>query len=128
MKKSLWETSGFAEIDDAGGLDFRGLIVRPDGSESHATTRSGAAADAAALGADAVGIGRLECWGLAAAGAEGVHRMLEILENEIQIALALLGATSFLELDASHLAEAQPMADPHVTSAFPHLELPKVRY
>ena len=81
-----------------------------------------------ALGADAVGIGRLECWGLAAAGAEGVHRMLEILENEIQIALALLGVTSFSELGASHLTPAQPTADPHVTSAFPHLELPKVWY
>ena len=45
--------AGLAEIDDAGGLDFRGLIVRPDGSESHATARHGAASDAAALGADA---------------------------------------------------------------------------
>jgi hydroxymethylbilane synthase len=34
-------------------LHFRGLIVRPDGSEAHETTRTGARADAAALGADA---------------------------------------------------------------------------
>ena len=45
--------AGFAEIDGAGTIHFRGLIARPDGSESHATTRSGPAADAAALGADA---------------------------------------------------------------------------
>ena len=34
-------------------LHFRGLIVRPDGSEAHEAMRSGARADAAALGADA---------------------------------------------------------------------------
>ena len=45
--------AGLAEIDGAGTLDFRGLIARPDGSESHAAARSGPASDAAALGADA---------------------------------------------------------------------------
>jgi hydroxymethylbilane synthase len=34
-------------------LRFRGLIIRPDGSETHETTREGSRADAAALGADA---------------------------------------------------------------------------
>jgi hydroxymethylbilane synthase len=34
-------------------LHFRGLIVRPDGSEAHETTRAGARGDAVALGADA---------------------------------------------------------------------------
>ena len=45
--------AGFAEIDGAGGLRFRGLIIRPDGSEFHRAERRGPAADAAALGADA---------------------------------------------------------------------------
>jgi hydroxymethylbilane synthase len=36
-----------------GALTLRGLIVKPDGSAAHETTRSGAAADAAALGFDA---------------------------------------------------------------------------
>jgi hydroxymethylbilane synthase len=36
-----------------GTVAFRGLILRPDGSEVHETTRNGAAAEAAALGADA---------------------------------------------------------------------------
>jgi hydroxymethylbilane synthase len=44
--------AGFAEIsgDD---IRFRGLVMRPDGSESHATERRGAVKDAAALGEDA---------------------------------------------------------------------------
>ncbi|HEU4805619.1 MAG TPA: hydroxymethylbilane synthase [Nitrobacter sp.] len=34
-------------------VDFRGLIISPDGTQSYETTREGARADAAALGADA---------------------------------------------------------------------------
>jgi len=37
----------------AGALSFRGMILRPDGSEAHETSRAGAAADAAKLGAEA---------------------------------------------------------------------------
>ncbi len=37
----------------AGAVAFRGLILRPDGSEAHETARTGALADAARLGADA---------------------------------------------------------------------------
>jgi hydroxymethylbilane synthase len=36
-----------------GRLSFRGMILKPDGSESFETTRNGAAADAARLGGDA---------------------------------------------------------------------------
>lgn len=44
--------AGYAEI--AGGdLHFRGLVMRPDGSESHETSRVAAVADAAKMGADA---------------------------------------------------------------------------
>jgi hydroxymethylbilane synthase len=43
---------GHAEVD-GGRLRFRGLIARPDGSESFIAVREGAAADAAELGADA---------------------------------------------------------------------------
>jgi len=38
---------------------------------------------AIASGADLVGIGRLQCWALAAAGEAGVLRMLELLEDEV---------------------------------------------
>src|SRR6201989_2732967 len=46
---------------------------------------------AIAMGADIVGIGRLQCWALAAAGETGVHRMLELLEDEGIRSLCLLG-------------------------------------
>ena len=54
---------------------------------------------AIALGADIVGIGRLQCWALAAAGETGVLRMLELLEDEVIRTLGLLGVTSFAELE-----------------------------
>jgi len=74
------------------------------------------------LGAHAVGMGRLECIGLAAAGQAGLVRALEILEDEIKIAFALLGVTSWKELDRSYLHVASPVTRAHVLSAFPLLE------
>ena len=44
--------AGLAEID-GDRLSFRGEILRPDGSERHATTREGALSDAAAMGREA---------------------------------------------------------------------------
>jgi glycolate oxidase len=78
---------------------------------------------AIALGANAVSIGRLYLYGLAAAGQAGVHRVLELLETEIQIGLGLLGVTSFAELDKSYVLNAGPVSAPHVFSAFPLLEI-----
>jgi glycolate oxidase len=84
---------------------------------------------AIALGAHAVGIGRLECCGLAAAGAPGLVRALELLEEEIRICLALLGVTHLGALDRSYLHHAAPIVNPvHVTSAFPLLDLDIERY
>ena len=77
---------------------------------------------AVALGAHAVGIGRLACMGLAAGGAAGLVRALELLEDEIRICLGLLGAASFAALDASYLRAARPVGPAHVTSAFPLLD------
>ena len=75
-----------------------------------------------ALGADAVGVGRLEGFAMAAGGAPAVVRMLEILEHEMQVALALLGRSSIAELSPDALAEARPVGPAHVRSAFPLLE------
>src|SRR6266849_672333 len=47
------------------------------------------------LGAQCVGLGRLQCLGLAAAGQAGLERALEILEEEVRICLGLLGVTSY---------------------------------
>jgi hydroxymethylbilane synthase len=44
--------AGHARIE-AGDMSFRGLILRPDGSEAHATARRGPTQDGVALGADA---------------------------------------------------------------------------
>ncbi|WP_158744063.1 alpha-hydroxy acid oxidase [Acidisphaera sp. L21] len=79
-------------------------------------------------GADYVGIGRLYCYGLAAAGAAGVVRVLELLQEEIVECLGLLGVTSMAELDASFLRPAEPVVVPHALSAFPLLDLPPQRY
>ncbi len=75
-----------------------------------------------ALGADMIGMGRLPCLGLAAAGKAGCVRALELLADEIRIAMALLGVTGLAALDRSCLHVASPVGRPHVTSAFPLLE------
>jgi glycolate oxidase len=83
---------------------------------------------AIAAGADLVGIGRLQCWALAAAGEAGVVRMLELLEDEVRRCLGLLGVNSFAELDKSYLHASTPTNLPHVFSAFPLLEIEPYRY
>ena len=80
------------------------------------------------LGADAVAVGRLYVYGLAAAGGPGIVRLLEILQHEITICLALLGVTSFAALDKSYICPARPVVPPHVHSAFPLLDLPRETY
>lgn len=83
---------------------------------------------AIACGADLVGIGRLQCWALAAAGEAGVERMLELLEDEVIRCLGLLGATSFAEVDKSSVHPATATSLPGVFSAFPLLEIEPYRY
>ena len=83
---------------------------------------------AIASGADLVGIGRLQCWALAAAGEAGVERMLELLEDEVLRCLGLLGATSFKEIDKSCLHPATATNPPSVFSAFPLLDIEPYRY
>lgn len=83
---------------------------------------------AIAMGADLVGVGRLQCWALAAAGEAGVVRMLELLEDEVMRCLGLLGVTSFSELDKSYLHPATPTNLAHVFSAFPLLDIEPYRY
>ncbi|MBI3637274.1 MAG: alpha-hydroxy-acid oxidizing protein [Candidatus Rokubacteria bacterium] len=77
---------------------------------------------AIALGADIVGMGRLPCFGLAAAGQAGCVRVLELIEDEIRIAMGLLGVNRLSELDGSYVHAASPVTRPHVTSAFPLIE------
>ena len=83
---------------------------------------------AIAMGADLVGIGRLQCWALAANGEAGIVRMLELLEDEVMRSLGLLGVRNFAELDGSYLHAAAATNLPHVFSAFPLLEIDPYRY
>jgi len=74
---------------------------------------------AIALGAKTVGLGRLTGLALAAGGAAGLVRALEILEEEVRICLGLLGVTSYAELTPRHLAAATAVRQPDTFSAFP---------
>ena len=86
---------------------------------------------AIALGADAVGCGRLFALALAAGGPQRVERALEILENEIRTSTQLLGVTRLSDLNSSFVVPAPPARpagasrsqESHLQSAFPHLEI-----
>jgi isopentenyl diphosphate isomerase/L-lactate dehydrogenase-like FMN-dependent dehydrogenase len=58
---------------------------------------------ALALGADLVLLGRLTAFGLAADGENGVHRVLELLHEELTVNMALAGRASIAALDRSML-------------------------
>ena len=53
------------------------------------------------LGAKAVCLGRVPRWGLAAFGAEGVQRTLEILQQELALAMADMGRPTLASIDRS---------------------------
>jgi glycolate oxidase len=76
---------------------------------------------ALALGAGAVAIGKLQGWGMAAAGVEGLVRTLELLEAETRMAMALLGVTRIEQLNASYVEKSDPVMLPHEMSAWPNL-------
>jgi glycolate oxidase len=83
---------------------------------------------AIAAGADLVGIGRMQCFALAAGGEAGVVRLLELLEDEVQRCLGLLGVNTLAELDGTYLHATPPANAPHVLSAFPLLKIEDYRY
>ncbi|MGH7263439.1 MAG: alpha-hydroxy acid oxidase [Candidatus Rokuibacteriota bacterium] len=74
---------------------------------------------AVATGARAVGLGKLQCWALAAAGEEGLVRALEILEEELIVDMGLLGVTALDQLDPDYLCPVQPLGPAHPLSSFP---------
>lgn len=65
--------------------------------------RGGDIVKAICLGARAVLIGRAYAYGLAAAGQPGVARALEILRDDIERTLRLLGCPSVATLDSSYI-------------------------
>ena len=78
-------------------------------------------AKAVALGARAVALGKLQGWGLAADGQAGILRMLQILEEELTIAMGLLGVTSIDQLNPDYISKAQATTTPHEMSSWTNL-------
>jgi len=79
------------------------LAAAPASSSMAASAAAPDVVKALTLGADAVVCGRLYVYGLAAAGAPGMVRMFEILEDRDPICLSLLGVTGYHELDKSYI-------------------------
>jgi isopentenyl diphosphate isomerase/L-lactate dehydrogenase-like FMN-dependent dehydrogenase len=65
--------------------------------------RGGDIVKALCLGARAVLVGRAYAYGLAAAGHPGVERAIQILKNDFQRTMRLLGCQAVSELDASYI-------------------------
>ena len=78
-----------------------GMAVFIDGG----VRRGSDIAKARALGASAVLLGRAPLYGLAASGPQGVADVLQILREEFEITLRLLGVTAADKLDANALSE-----------------------
>ena len=83
--------------------------------------RGGDVLKAIALGAKAVSIGKLQGWGLAAAGQAGLVRVLELVEREIITTMGLLGVTRLDQLSPAHVCKAEPVTPAHEMSAFVHM-------
>lgn len=110
-----------------GGLDVLPEIVETVGGRAEVIFDGGVmrgtdVVKAMAMGANAVGIGRLQGLAAATAGEDGIVRMLEILETEVLSTLQLLGVTRFSELDPTYLHAAEPVRDAAPLSAFPLLD------
>jgi glycolate oxidase len=116
-----------------GSMDVLPEVVEATGGRAKiivdgAFCRGSDVVKALALGADLVGLGRMQCYALAAGGTAGIVRMLELLEDEARRCLGLLGVTKFAELDRSCLLRAEAVTAPHVFSAFPLLKIEDYNY
>jgi isopentenyl diphosphate isomerase/L-lactate dehydrogenase-like FMN-dependent dehydrogenase len=83
---------------------------------------------AIAAGASLVGLGRLQCYALAAGGEGALVRLLELLEDEVMRCLGMLGVTRFADLEPACLHAAPPVTSPHALSAFPLLKIADYDY
>ncbi len=78
---------------------------------------------ALALGANAVGLGRLHALSLAAGGVPGLVSMLALLKKELVTSMGLLGVSSLKELNPNHITTVPPMPESGWLTAYPFLEL-----
>jgi len=123
---TIWVTNhGGRQIDHGqGSLDVLPEVVKVAKGKANiimdgGVQRGSDILKAVALGADAVALGRLQGWGLAAGGQAGVVRMLEILEDEMVSAMALAGLPSLAQLTPDYVVGDQPIVTmPHEMSAW----------
>ena len=99
LDRSLATADALPEIADS--IGGRGTLLVDGGIR-----RGVDVATALALGADAVLVGRPALWGLAAAGKEGVARVLELLREELELTLGLCGCTDVSQLTRGHVRRA----------------------
>jgi len=99
LDRSISSADALAEIVAA--VDGRGTVLVDGGIR-----RGIDVAVALALGADAVLVGRPALWGLAAAGETGARRVLDLLREELELALALCGCASPAALGRDHVRRA----------------------
>lgn len=76
---------------------------------------------ALALGAKAVGLGRLQCWALGVGGQAGMTRTFEILREEIETSMANAGVARTADFGPEHvrwsMTTNEPSEQPRATSS-----------
>ena len=70
------------------------------------------------MGADVVAIGKMQAWALAAGGAPALLRTFQIIEEEINVAMSLMGVTSFSKLSKNNICKADSVTAPHEMSSW----------
>lgn len=131
---TLWVSNhGGRQIDHGlGSIDTLPEIVAAAGGKASIIVDGGVQRGsdiikALALGADAVALGRLQGWGLAAGGKDGVVRMLEILEDEMICEMGLMGVTSITQLTSDCVCKAEPVTIPHEMSAWVNMPITRIQ-
>lgn len=129
----IWASNhGGRQIDHGlGSMDTLPEIVQAVGGRARVIVDGGVQRGsdilkAVALGADAVALGRLQAWGLAAGGKEGVIRMLEILEDELVSAMGLSGLTSISQVTPKYVCKADLVTPPHEMSAWVNMPVGRI--
>lgn len=118
---------GGRQLDHGRGtIDTLPEIVEAAGGKAEivldgGVTRGTDVVKALALGAKAVTIGKLQGWGLGAGGQAGLVRVLELLEEEIIVDMALLGVTRVDQITSNYVCKAPAVTFPHEMSAFVHI-------
>ena len=63
-------------------------------------------------------VGKLQGWGLAADGKDGLVRVLEILEDEMTSAMGLMGITAVNQLSPNYVTRGEMVTPPHEMSGW----------